>query len=113
MNAKIIEQFNMLVKQIEAEYLNAQVENDVKEMTMHKYRLQQIKRVLATLRKLDFEITNISDIKGIPGIGKGTTRRVEEILDTGRLSELKNKYTKEKQATIDSIQELEKVIGIG
>ena len=46
MNAIIIDQFNQLLKQIEAEYLNAQVENNIKEMTMHKYRLQSIKKVL-------------------------------------------------------------------
>lgn len=113
MNSNIIGQFNLLVKQIEAEALNAQVENDVKEMITHKYRLQQIRKVLSILRKLDFEISDVSDVKGIPGIGKGTIKRIQEILDTGRLSELKNKYDKEKQMTIDSIQELEKIIGIG
>ena len=113
MNAKIIEQFNLLIKQIEAEYLNAQVENDPKETTMHKYRLQTVKKILAILRKLDFEIINTDDLKGIPGIGAGTMGRIREILETGRLSELKSKYDKKKQATIDSIQELAKIIGIG
>jgi len=113
MNALIAEQFNLLVKQIQAEYLNAQMENDVKEITMHKYRLQNIKKILSTIKKLDFEIKNVDDLKGIPGLGAGTVRRVKEILETGQLSELKNKYDKKKQATIDSILELEKVIGIG
>lgn len=43
MNANIIEQFNLLIKQINAEVLNAQVENDNKEMNIHKYRLQTVK----------------------------------------------------------------------
>ena len=113
MNSLIIEQFNLLVKQIEAEYLNAQVENEVKEMAMHKFRLQSVKKIFGIIRKLDFEITNVSDVVGIPGIGEGTRRRIQEILDTGKLSELKAKYDKKKQAKIDSIQELEKIIGIG
>lgn len=113
MNANIIDQFNQLVKQIEAEYLNAQVENDIKEIKMHKYRLQMIKKILGILRKLDFEIVDPSDVKGISGIGEGTIRRIKEILETGKLSELKSKYGKEKQEKINSIQELEKVIGIG
>lgn len=113
MNATIIDQFNQLVKQIEAEYLNAQVENNVKEIQMHKYRLQSVKKILGILRKLDFEITDPTDLKDIPGIGAGTIRRIKEILETGRLSEIKSKYGKEKQQKIDSIQELEKVIGIG
>jgi len=113
MNSAIIEQFNLLVKQIEAETLNAQVENDVKEMNMHKFRLQSVKNALRVIKKLDFEITDASDVKGLPGIGAGTIKRIKEILETGTLSEIKNKYTKSKQAKIDSIQELEKIIGVG
>lgn len=113
MNAKIIEQFNLLVKQMQAEYLNAKVENDIKEMTMHKFRLQSTKKALAAIRTLDFEITEVSDVNGVPGIGKGTIKRIQEILETGVLSEIKDKYDKKKQAIIDGIQELEQIIGIG
>jgi DNA polymerase/3'-5' exonuclease PolX len=113
MNSQIIDQFSQLVKQIQAEYLISQVENDIKEMERHKYRLQNVKRILSIIKKLDFQITKPSDIKDIPGIGEGTLKRIKEILETGKLSELKKKYPKEKQRKIDSIQELEKVIGIG
>lgn len=113
MNRNIIEQFNLLFKQIKAEYLNAQVENQPKEMIMHSFRLKSIQKILGILRKLDFEITDAQDLKGIPGIGEGTRRRVKEILDTGTLAEIKNKYDKKKQKKIDAIQELEQIIGIG
>ena len=113
MNTLIIEQFNLLVNQIQAEYLNAQVENDVKEMKMHSFRLQQVKKILNIIKKLDFKIKNADQLKGIPGIGAGTLRRIEEIMDKGYLSEIQNKYTKTKQKKIDSIQELQQVIGIG
>nr|AEX62673.1 putative DNA polymerase family X [Moumouvirus Monve] len=94
MNANIIEQFSLLVKQIEAEYLNAQVENDVKEINNHKFRLKSVKEILGILKRLDFEITDPSDLDGIRGIGTSTKRRIAEILETGKLSELKNKYDK-------------------
>lgn len=113
MNTHIIEQFNLLVKQVQAEYLNAQVENNPKEMTMHQFRLKSIKNALRAIKVLDFEIKDESDVKGVPGIGEGTRKRIKEILTTGTLTELKNKYDKKKQTTINSIQELEKVIGIG
>lgn len=113
MNTLIIEQFNLLIKQIEAEYLNAQVENNPKEIKGHMFRLKAMKKILSVLRKLDFEIETIDDLKGIPDIGPGTIRRVQEILETGTLSELKNKYDKKKQTTINQIQDLSQVIGIG
>ena len=113
MNSNIIQQFTLLEKQIEAEYLNAKVENDIKEEKMHEFRLKSIKKILRALKNLDFEIEDATDVKGIPDIGAGTIKRIKEILETGKLSELKNKYTSEKQKQIDSIQELENVIGIG
>lgn len=113
MNSLIVDSFAKLLKQIEAEYLNSQVDNEIKEMNMHKHRLQSIKKILAILRKIDFKITSSSDLKNIPGIGKGTLKRIDEILETGSLSELHQKYDKKKQKKIDSIQELENVIGIG
>ncbi|AZL89273.1 DNA polymerase family X protein [Megavirus baoshan] len=113
MNSNIIEQFTLLLKQIEAEYLNAQVENNPKEISAHKFRLQSNKRILGIIKNIDFEITDPSDLNGIQGIGDGTKRRIAEILETGKLSELKNKYDKKKQEKINSIQELERVIGIG
>lgn len=113
MNHKIIEQFNLLIKQVQAEYLNAQVENDTREANSHFFRLKQIKQALNVIKNLDFEITEGADLKGIPGIGKGTMNRIDEILETGTLSELETKYAKNKQKVIDEIQELEKIIGVG
>lgn len=113
MNAKIIEQFNELVKQIQAEYLNAQMENDIKEINTHSFRLKQVKKILNILRKLDFKITTGDDLKGIPGIGAGTIKRVNEIIENGYLAELEQKYGSKKMSKIRSIQDLSKVIGIG
>ena len=113
MNINIVEQFSLLVKQIESQYLNAQMNNDFKEIEMQKHRLQSVKRILSILRRLDFEINDVSDIKGIRGIGAGTIKRVQEILDTGKLSEIKIKYDKKKRDKINSVKELTNVIGIG
>ena len=113
MNKLIIELFKNLISQMQAEYLNAQVENNNKEITMHSFRLSSTKKALTAIKNLNFEIISGSDVKGIPSIGPGTIKRIQEILDTGTLSELKNKYDDKKQNKINSIQELEQVIGIG
>lgn len=109
MNNIFIKEFEKLVKQIDAQYLDAIVDDNKTEIIRHKYRLQSIKRVLDILKKLDFQITNVDQLKGIPGISKGSLRRIQEILDTSHLSELTNTSNK----NILSIQELENVIGIG
>ena len=112
-NKIIMEQFERLMKQIEAEYLNAQAEGDNKAVMTHKHRLQSMRNILKIIRSLEFEVKRADDLKGIPGIGKGTLQRVEEILETKGLKEIGNVYSEDKQKIIDSIQELQTVIGIG
>lgn len=113
MNRAIIDEFTALIQQIKAEYLNAQMENNVKEIAMHKYRLAQVKKILGIIKKLNFEITSADQVKDIYGIGAGTLKRISEILETGHLSELDKKYSKAKQSKITGIQELTKIIGVG
>ena len=110
----IIDQFHKLIEQIKAEYLRAQLENDIKEAEMHSYRLKHTKRILNTILSLDFEIKNENDLKGIPGIGKGTLKRIKEILETGSISGLNPKYyNPAMMAKINSIREILAVIGVG
>ena len=114
MNTLIVDQFNKLIEQIKAEHLRAQLENDIKEMEMHSYRLKQTKRVLNTILSLDFEIKSENDLKGIPGIGKGSLKRIKEILETGSISGLNPKYyNPAMMAKINSIREIIAVIGVG
>jgi DNA polymerase beta len=108
MNKIIIEQLMALLKQTEAEYLNAQMDNNIKEINSHSFRLKSFKKVINIIMKLDFEITTSDDLEGIEGIGAGTKKRIDEILETGTLAELKHNTKK-----ITGIQELTKVIGIG
>jgi len=110
MNKEIIDQFNLLINQVQAEYINAQSMNDSKEATKHKYRLDSLKKALNVIRKLDFKIEESSDIAHLPGIGKGTMGRIDEILQTGRLSEIKKIP---KNNIVTSVQELKGVFGIG
>lgn len=113
LNEKIIELFTKLIKQMEAEFLNAEVEGDMKEANGHKFRIAQTKKVLKILKTLDFEIKSEKDVDGIPGIGAGSKKRIAQILESNDLPELKNKYDDQKQNVINSIQELEGIIGVG
>lgn len=113
MNSLFISEFSALINQIKAEYLNAKMDNNLKEITMHEHRLKSVKKILNIIKKLDFEITDIADVKGIPGLGAGSIRRIDEILKTGKLSEIDQKYSEKKHKKILGIQELTKVIGIG
>lgn len=94
------------------------MDNNVKEIEMNTYKLQQTKRILSIILSFNTEITSENDLKGIPGIGINTLRRIKEILETGKLSELderydRKKYDEEKKLKLNNIQELLKIIGVG
>jgi DNA polymerase lambda len=72
------------------------------------YKLATIKRVIETISKYNKKIVSGSELEHIKGIGPKTTARVEEIIKTGKLSEI---IEKEKQ--YESISELSQIYGIG
>jgi DNA polymerase/3'-5' exonuclease PolX len=107
-NIKIIKEFNKLVEQIKFEINNM---TNKTEKLKNTFRLKQIKNVLEIIKKFPNEITSSSDLKNIKGVGKGSLERVDEILKTGKLSEIK--ITGEHRKYIKYMEELEEIIGIG
>src|SRR5271156_1695546 len=107
MNSLIISEFERLI-----EYIKHEIDDPKKYklITKNTFRLRQITNSLKALKKVNKEITSSSELNGIPGVGPGTKRRVDEILKEGYLKEIKtvknSKYNK-------SINELEEVFGIG
>lgn len=106
-NQKIIDQFILLQKQIEHDMSN----NTDEELSKNRFRLAHIKKAIGILKKFPKKITSSNDLKGIEGIGKGILARVDEILDKGKLAEIKIKKKEEKE--LDYVANLTRVIGIG
>jgi DNA polymerase/3'-5' exonuclease PolX len=113
MNNNIINEFTRLVDYIKLQLSNAIKIKKKDDSQKHTFRLRQIKRVLDGLIKHDKEITleNAKGLIAVPGIGKGSIHRIIEILETGKLEELKD--FNNKIIDINIIKELEEVIGIG
>lgn len=104
-NQNLIEQFVLLVKQIEHD-----ISKDI-EPDKNRFRLAHMKKALSVIRKFPNKIKSSEDLKGIAGIGKGILARIDEILKTGKLAEIKIKKKEEKE--LDYVENLKRVIGIG
>lgn len=103
----IIQQFKLLENQIKIDIDNL---TDKNKKTIQMFRLKSISNVIKQLEQIK-EINNIDDIKNLhlKGIGKGSLQRIEEILKTKKLSEIKitnNSY-------LPFIDELKQIFGIG
>lgn len=107
MNSNIINQFELLVKQIQFDIDFS----SGKQQTIHTFRLKSILNVVKILKKFPRKITKASQLENMDGIGDRTIERIEEILKTGKLSEIKISSDVDKYLKI--IDELDDVIGIG
>jgi DNA polymerase beta len=104
MNKQIIDQFEKLVKFIQQTI-------DKGDTKINKFRLMQIKKSLQTIKKYPKEIKdNLDEFRQLPTIGKGTIERIKEIIETKKLSELKDFKENKNDSIVD---ELETIVGIG
>jgi len=114
MNSIIINEFEKLIKLTNQQYEQYLSDKNKKEADINLFRLKQIKKVLGIIKKFDKEITfdNFDELSSIKGIGTGTLNRIEEILITGKLSEVEN-FKDDSDEKKKIIEELESVINIG
>jgi len=104
---KVINEFSDLVKQIKIDLENS----TGKERIKNTFRLQSIENAIKVLSKIKDEKITIDGIKHLKGIGSGTIRRVEEIIKTGKLKEIK--ITTKDEKFLRLMDELEESYGIG
>ena len=104
---KVIEIFKQLIKQIKIDIDNT----SGKEQTKNMFRLKSIETATKIIEKLSNNEISINQIKNIKGIGEGTIRRIGEIIQTGKLKEIK--ITKKDENFLRIISDLEEVYGVG
>ena len=113
LKTKSIPDNNLIILQLEKLKKQITFEKDYaesgKERLVHDFRWQAIERVVEIIRKFPEKITTIEQLKSIKGIGKGSLKRIDEILKTGELSEI-NPYQQEYQK---HVEELQAIHGIG
>lgn len=118
MNTIILQQFDLLIHQ-----LNEEIKKLKKEGTDPKnqhFRLKALKTARKAIGSFSEEINSSSQLSGVSGIGEGVLKRVEEILQTGKLQEVQQPEqlpaTEDAALSINVIQEVERlqtVIDIG
>ena len=94
MNVAVIKEFQSLIDYHKSEGTN-------------NFKIRAFQKALSAIKNLEFEIESVDDVKNIPGIGKGTSARIGEILNTGKLAEIKNK------SVTNELKELMRITGIG
>jgi DNA polymerase beta len=109
MNKLIVDIFKDILERNKLRYLTVLSDNNTEKINQEFYRLNSTRKIVSTLKKLDFIIEDADQLKYIPDLGEATLRRVSEILKTGTLKELDEPVPDK----FKSVQELVQVIGIG
>jgi DNA polymerase/3'-5' exonuclease PolX len=107
MNEDIIKWFDLLIKQLEF-YVDVKTNKD---KLIYSYKLNSIGKALEVIRGIDFKIKSGTQLKDYKGVGKGTIERIDEILKTGKLSEVNEADISGKH--LEYVEELMKIFGIG
>ena len=81
-------------------------------------RISAYGKAISALRTIDRQITNVSQIKGMRGIGPGVLSKTREYLDTGKIEaveKVKKELQKEKQLSIKdtTLRTFQTVFGVG
>lgn len=115
MNEIIIENFKKLINLIIVDNSKLNKDTEKKNIIMNNFRIKSLKKVILIISKLSFIIKSIDQVKNIPGIGKGSIQRIEEILLKKSLVELKNydKIVEKNNKKEQIINDLMNVVGIG
>jgi DNA polymerase beta len=103
----VLDNFKQLIKQIK-------IDIDMttgKKQLINMYRLKSIDTAKKIIEKYPKKEINLKELEEIKGIGKGTIKRIEEIMKSGKLSEIK--ITKIDENFLKIIEELEESYGIG
>lgn len=108
--SKILNEFNKLQKQIMFDIDNTTGKNKL----INQYRLKSINVSIKSIEKYNKDIIKLSDLNElikIKGIGNGTIKRIKEIIENGKLSEII--ITINDKNYLKMIEELEDIYGIG
>ena len=111
-NQIFVDQFTKLVNLIKA--INI-VESDKTSIQTNNFKILSFNKVIQSIIKFKVQITSSLQLIGIPGFGKGTIDRVQQILTKGYLQEVVELENKHSQLIRKNkiINELIDVIGIG
>jgi len=102
-NKYIVDEFIRYYKFIFSNYTKSD-----KSSKENYYKLLTIKKVIDTISKYKNKIKSGEDLANIKGIGEKTIGRINEIVKTGKLAEIK-----ERKHQIESVEALSKIYGIG
>lgn len=107
-NTKIINEFEKLLDQLKIEFDKI---IDRKEKNIYTFKIRSVQNIIRIIKSYPTKIKKGEELKDIKGVGKGTIARINEILETGKLSEIKTKKGEKKY--LKQIDELSTIIGIG
>lgn len=86
-----------------------------KQRAVQGFRIQRLQQAVSVIQSHEGDLSSMDQLRGLPGVGKGTLRRVAEILSTGRLAEVQEleAVVHAASALVPKVEALMQLVGIG
>ena len=110
MNSQIIDIFRNLIQYNKELIVDFKEKGEMDKVKPIQFGNASMRKGLAIIENYDQEITNGEQLADLKGIGKGIIKRINEILETGKLSEIK---TIKQNNSYEIISDLERITGVG
>ncbi|ARF10789.1 DNA polymerase family X protein [Hokovirus HKV1] len=108
MNEILIKELEKLVEQIKYEVIKSKTPKD---KLVNNIRLKNTINLIKTIKKYPTKIKSGEEIQHLKGVGKNSVKRINEILEKGKLQEIKIDRTDKK--IMEAIKNLTRIYGIG
>ena len=119
MNQTIINALQKLVDSINEKIITLRGDGKNKEASPFQFKVRNFLKAIKLIKLYDQEIQNGEQLRSIKGIGDGIIKRVDEIIQTGTLSEIPNNTDTtsntydQKQIKIKILKNLQRITGVG
>ena len=104
-NNIIIDELNKMIIAVNKEM------KETKNKTLG-FKIRSYRKTIGIIKTLDYTIVSSSQLKDIKGFGLGTLKKIDEIIETGKLEKTKNIDNKDLNNS-KNINDLQKITGIG
>ena len=104
-NDIIIDELNKMIITVNKEI------KETKNKTLG-FKIRSYRKTIGLIKTLNYTIVSSSQLKNIKGIGSGTLKKIDEIIETGKLEKNKNIDNKDLN-NAKNINYLQKITGIG
>ena len=115
MNQLVINNLQNLIDFVNNQIINLRSQGNLKDVKPLQFKVRNFVKAIKLIKLYKEEITSGEQLRDIKGIGDGIIKRVDEIINTGKLSEINGdiKLDPKIETKTSKLKNLQRITGVG